>query len=87
MEYITEIINEWDPIDLFPLAPKDEYTNEIKRIYEYVYYNQNIQIRALAEAINGIFVKAFGTDVYDENIKQCMQVAEKILKQKCKSRI
>jgi len=28
-EIITEIINEWDPIDLFPFAPQDEYKKEI----------------------------------------------------------
>ncbi len=79
MEEITKIINEWDPIGFFPMAPKDEYVNEIKKIYEYVYSNQNLQIRTLAEAINKIFVETFGSDVYDENLEQCLLVAEKIL--------
>ena len=29
---IADIINEWDPIDLFPMAPRDEYVKEIERI-------------------------------------------------------
>lgn len=80
MERITEIINDWDPIGFFPMAPKDEYVNEIKKIYDYVYGNQNINIRPLAETISRIFRETFGTDVYDENMEQCMLVAEKILK-------
>ena len=33
MERITQIINDWDPIGFFPMAPKDEYINEIKKVY------------------------------------------------------
>lgn len=62
------------------MAPKDEHVNEIRKVYEYVYSNQNLQVRALAEEINKIFVKAFGADEYDENLEQCLVVAEKILK-------
>ena len=32
MERITQIINDWDPIGFFPMAPKDEYINEIKNL-------------------------------------------------------
>ncbi|EAD8591252.1 DUF1871 domain-containing protein, partial [Listeria monocytogenes] len=28
-EKVEKIINDWDPIELFPLAPKDEYSQEI----------------------------------------------------------
>lgn len=31
VERITQIINDWDPIGFFPMAPKDEYINEIKK--------------------------------------------------------
>ena len=41
MEKITEIINEWDPIELFPMAPKDEYIEEVKLIYEYLHKHHN----------------------------------------------
>ena len=79
MEKITKIINEWDPIGFFPMAPKDEYVNEITKIYEYVYSNQNLQFKTLAEKINKIFVETFGADVYYEDLEQCMLVAERIL--------
>lgn len=79
MKKLTKIINDWDPIGFFPMAPKDEYVNEIKKIYEYVYSNQNLQIRTLAEKINKIFVETFGADVFNEDLEQCMLVAERIL--------
>ncbi len=82
MEIITKIINDWDPIGFFPMAPKDEYVIEIKKIYEYVSGNQNLQVQTLAETINEIFVKSFGPDVYDQNMEKCMLIAEKILKKK-----
>lgn len=79
MEKIEKIINDWDPIGFFPMAPKDEYINEVTKIYEYVYSKKNLQIQTLAEKINTIFIKAFGIDVYDENIEQCILIAKKIL--------
>ena len=79
MEKIEKIINDWDPIGFFPMAPKDEYINEVTKIYEYVYSKKNLQIQTLAEIINTIFIKAFGIDVYDENIEQCILIAKKIL--------
>ena len=33
---LQQIINEWDPIGLFPIAPKDEYVEEIRKIEEYI---------------------------------------------------
>lgn len=80
MEIIRKIINDWDPVGFFPMAPKDEYVIEIKKIYEFVSANQNLKVQTLAETINGIFVKSFVADVYDQNMEQCMLIAEKILK-------
>ncbi len=48
MEKLLDIINEWDPIGLFPMAPKDEYMNEAKKIYEYAVFN-NVKVNDLAE--------------------------------------
>ena len=28
LQKINEIIDQWDPMSLFPFAPKDEYTDE-----------------------------------------------------------
>ena len=82
LDNITEIINEWDPIGLFPLAPEDEYECEIKKIYDYIRLDQNMTVDVLARKINEIFLQAFDEEVYNENMKQCMLAAKKILKEK-----
>lgn len=51
MERITEIINDWDPIGFFSMAPKDEYINEIKKINEFVCSNYSLQVHTLAQEI------------------------------------
>ncbi len=82
MDLVTSIINEWDPIGFFPMAPQDEYSNEIKKIYDLVFNEQELQVYSLAQAINKIFVETFGRDVYEEDMAQCVIVAKKILEDK-----
>jgi len=76
---LIKVINDWDPIDFFPMAPKDEYFNEIKKIQEFIINNSNISAEELAEKIHNIFVQSFGTDVYSGNIEQCTVIAQKFL--------
>ena len=59
--------------------PKDEYVNEVKKIYGYICSVQEPSIDMLTEVINRIFVEAFGADVYDEDMEQCTLVAKRIL--------
>ena len=42
---IEKIINDWDPIGFFPMAPEDEYTDEISKIHEYIYSEKNQQLQ------------------------------------------
>lgn len=79
MEIILIAINEWDPIGFFPMAPKDEYMNEIKKIYEYLNTIPNVTEEKLAKKINEIFLMSFGTDVYIEDTEQCLNVAKYII--------
>ena len=79
MEIILIAINEWDPIGFFPMAPKDEYMNEIKKIYEYLNAIPNVTEEKLAKKINEIFFISFGTDVYIEDTEQCLNVAKYII--------
>ncbi|MCM1257746.1 MAG: DUF1871 family protein [Roseburia sp.] len=81
LENITEIINEWDPIGLFPLAPEDEYECEIKKIYDDMHFDLNLTIDILAKKINEVFLQTFDEDVYIENMEQCKLAAKKILKE------
>jgi hypothetical protein len=76
---VKTIIDEWDPIDLFPLAPNDEYQNEIKEIVDFIYKNENTSPLDLAKEINRVFTTRFGADVYEKDVNECLLVAQKIL--------
>ena len=76
---IKEIINEWDPIEIFPMAPEDEYSNEILQIENYLNSNGNADLQTLAIIIDKIFAGSFGRDVYFGDINDCMEIADKIL--------
>lgn len=80
MNEIMKIINEWDPISFLPMAPKDEYINEITKIYNVMISERGIQPERLAQVINEIFIAAFGNDVYEGNIVECREVANKLVK-------
>ena len=79
MDEILLVVNEWDPIGFFPMAPKDEYINEIKKIYEYLNVSQDITEEKLAKKINEIFLMSFGSDVYVEDTEECLRVAKDII--------
>ena len=79
MEKLTQIINNWDPIGFFPMAPKDEYSDEIQLIYQYLCDNHNIDVEDLSKKIDEIFVKKFGDDIYWEDIEKCRDIAKQIL--------
>lgn len=76
---IMIVVNEWDPIGFFPMAPKDEYINEIKKIIDYLNKNQDVSEEKLTKKINEIFIQSFGSDVYVEDIDGCLKVAKGIL--------
>ena len=78
MNNVRNIINEWDPIGLFPYAPKDEYDAEIMAIEEILENNCDITVPNLAEEINNIFIRYFGEDIYTSSSKGCEEVSRKI---------
>ena len=75
---VEEIINNWDPIDLFPYSPKDEYKNEIALIIAVLKETKDISDVALK--IQKIFIKSFGDDVFKRDINECVSIAESIVK-------
>lgn len=79
MDKILLIVNEWDPIGFFPMAPKDEYISEIKKIYEYLNVSHDVTEEKLAKKINEIFILAYGRDVYVEDMEGCFKVAKSII--------
>ena len=75
---ITKIINNWDPIDLLPFCPEDEYEQEIKMVKAYL--NESITVDKLAERIFYVFSSQFGDDVFLKDIEECRRIARQILK-------
>lgn len=76
---IKTIINEWDPIDLFPYAPEDEYEEEIRLLDDFIRVNDP-NTEMLTNEIHRVFQKRFGADVFKLNKSECNDIAEKILK-------
>lgn len=75
---VEEVINRWDPVHLFPSAPKDEYSLEIKEIVKYFQSSNDIKVDELAQEIKRIFNYTFGADIVIE--KNEKEVANEILK-------
>lgn len=76
IEKITQIINEWDPIDLLKTGcPNDEYQPEVNEIFN----NMSNNIDHLANTIYNVFIKMFGKDIFNKDINECILIANKIL--------
>lgn len=76
---IKKIINEWDPIELFPLASEDEYKHEIEKIQQYIIKQENATVNGLAKCIKEVFLEAFDEELFDKTDKDCQNIADKIL--------
>ncbi|MBC1472943.1 DUF1871 family protein [Listeria seeligeri] len=74
---VEKIINEWDPIDLFPLAPKDEYNQEIKKIVNVLKDKSLLNEENLANILKLIFVESFGEDLFFRDNE--LDIAKKLL--------
>lgn len=80
IDKVTKVINDWDPLDLFPYAPKDEYSLEIAKILHFLEKKENHDENILGEEIYKIFLKTLGNDLFKENVEKCFELARKILK-------
>lgn len=77
-EKITMILNEWDPIELFPFAPQDEYEKEVNTVVSSIEKLQNIKIESLSNIIFSTYFNSFG-DEFDKSNKECEEIATKII--------
>lgn len=75
---VTVIINEWDPIGLFPGAPLDEYYDEIQQIL--LFLDTNKTVEELSKRIKDIFENSFNSTVFDKSENECNEIAKKIMK-------
>ena len=78
VDEIKVIIDEWDPIGLFPFAPKDEYLDESQAICNE--YKNGMGTKELAHVIYQVFLNSFGLNTFTKPISECEEVAEKIVK-------
>lgn len=77
-EYVKKAIDKWDPIDLLPFAPPDEYDSETKKIYNVIKDLGTIDVSCLGQIIFDTFTKAFGNDIFLKTLDECHIVAEDI---------
>lgn len=83
MDEIKKVIDEWDPINLLPYAPNDEYSPEIAEIENLLCLCDNAA--ELSSGIYKVFVKSFGKDVFNRPESECCQIAERLLSGRTKS--
>lgn len=79
MDFVKKIIDDWDPIDLFPGAPNDEYWTEIAAVERLL--NSTDDLVQLTEGIYAIFIWEFD-DVFKKSKLECEQIAKMLLSQK-----
>ena len=77
LQRINEIIDRWDPMGLFPFAPKDEYTDESMLIEKAL--SKMMNSRLLGEEIQRIFINSFGEENFTNSIDECVEIARLIL--------
>ena len=77
MDIVKNIINGWDPVNLFPFAPSDEYHTEIEEI-EILLQSTN-DYKQFAEGISDIFKQSFGAEAFQKTKYECELIAKKIL--------
>ncbi len=81
LDRIRFIINEWDPLEILPYAPDDEYDSEVIEIFEFLRKNKNVSVICLGNQIYAIFLRTLGEDVFNKSLKECVEVAQRILSQ------
>lgn len=74
---IEKIINEWDPVDLFLLAPKDEYKKEISEIVYVCENSINVSEIKFSKLIKMIFENSFGKELIFKSDE--LEIAKKII--------
>jgi hypothetical protein len=72
---IVQMINEWNPVEIYPLL-EDEYYSEIRKIHEKSM--ETNFIGELANQIHSVFAQSFKKE-FDKSIEDCQLIAEKII--------
>ncbi len=74
---IKTVLDVWDPLMLFPLAPDDEYNRETEKIIKYINHSE-IAVENLSEYIYDVYKSSFGSH-FDYLNSDCIWIARKIM--------
>ncbi|WP_088825849.1 DUF1871 family protein [Listeria goaensis] len=74
-ETVTNIINNWNPIEIYPLL-YDEYQDEVGRIVTSLSKSKSID--SVAAVIYSVFLDSFGS-LFEKTEEECRNIAEKIV--------
>ena len=77
MYVVKEIIDNWDPLDLFPFCPQDEYDCEIRKIEEFM--KETKDEKELGEYIYTLFIQSFEKENFQHSLVECNMIAHSIL--------
>ncbi|AQY49663.1 hypothetical protein PWEIH_06711 [Listeria weihenstephanensis FSL R9-0317] len=75
---VKDVIDEWDPIEVLPFAPSDEYDSEINQIV-YFLNRREITDFELADKIEKVFIDAFDDSIIQFTKKEYLAISRKIL--------
>lgn len=75
---IKRVIDVWDPIELFPGCPEDEYSKEIDEIFLLASREDNLSTDKLAGIILSVF-RTYFDNCFTKSADECMIIAEKIM--------
>ncbi len=75
---VKHVIDEWDPIEVLPFAPSDEYDSEINQIV-YFLNRREVTDFELANKIEEVFIDAFDDSIIQFTKEEYMAIARKIL--------
>lgn len=78
-EVLTNIINKWDPIGLYSIAPEDEYSREIEDIETFLLKNNNVNTNTLGLEIYNVFINSFNQKIFIYSKDDCVSIANDIL--------
>ncbi|MEJ3717193.1 DUF1871 family protein [Paenibacillus polymyxa] len=69
------MINEWNPVEIYPLL-EDEYYSEIRKIHEKS--KETNSVEESVKQIHSVFAPSFKKE-FDKSIEDCQLIAEKII--------
>ncbi|EUJ42285.1 DUF1871 family protein [Paenilisteria rocourtiae] len=75
---VKHVIDEWDPIEVLPFAPSDEYESEINQIVHFLSRHKVTDFE-LANKIKTIFINAFDDSIIQFTEEEYLAIARKIL--------